>query len=242
MNHLLRKRAEIYAQLANVADLELVERWRKEKLIADVRAAGMLEASYNVWPTKLLADKELIVSWGNPHPPREWLPIFRVHPWAYKFINQFLDTGEPKGVRNFHRKEMIRPVGWKLENDRVRSFYDPREMAEKELYVDLVRVITQQADPFPFRRCALCKTIFVRFGKQKFCSKRCTDTSIGSRNEYMKNYMARNRLRKKMARVKVALRKLNPKTDREEIQGLQQELEELLKRENELKELAHGHQ
>ena len=51
----------------------------------------------------------------------------------------------------------------------------------------------RKSKPFPFRRCGLCNSVFVRFGKQKFCSKRCTDKAVGSRNKYMCTYMAKRR-------------------------------------------------
>ena len=196
MEHTLRQRAEVYAQLANVADLGAVEQWQKEKLIADVRAAGMLETTPIFSPTKgKNENRKIAASWGRPQVPAEWIPIFRVHPWAYKFINQLLDSGKCD-VRDFHRNDMLRPVIWSLENDRVKSSYDPADLGDKQLLVDLVRVITQRADPFPFRRCSLCRKIFVRFGKRIFCSKQCTDKSVGSRADYMRDYM-KNVFRKK---------------------------------------------
>ena len=191
MERLLRQRSEIFALLANVANLAELEQWRKEKLVADVRAAGMLRQVLTVNPNIKLktTDKRLIASWGNDQIPNAWLPVWSVHPWVYKLITGLLEAGHVE-VAEFH-KQMIRPIGWTLDNGRVQSQYDLGELSRKELWIHLVRIVL--TEPFPFRRCALCRTIFFRHGKQKFCSKQCTDKAVGSRNEYMRTYMAKRR-------------------------------------------------
>jgi predicted nucleic acid-binding Zn ribbon protein len=52
--------------------------------------------------------------------------------------------------------------------------------------------------PFPFRRCPVCQTVFVPVKRQKFCSPNCTYISTESKRkeekrEYMREYMANRR-------------------------------------------------
>jgi hypothetical protein len=199
-----KKQAGVFALLANVASLKTdLTRWQKEKLVEDIRDAKLLTSSLTTYPGAIITDKKLIASWGNPHVPGEWLPICKVHPWAKKIINELLDTGEAD-VEEFHKTEMLRPIRWEVDQETglIRNIYDIGEHAEKELLVRLSLLVHR--GPLPFRRCALCKTIFVRHGKQKYCSKECTDKAIGSRNDYMKNYMAKKRAKKKRDAIKAA--------------------------------------
>ncbi len=118
-----------------------------------------------------------------------------VQPWAYKLINALVDSGKVD-VRAFY-KEMLRPATWKVENGKVVEDYIPWELADKELWVDLVRLVLSP-DSFPFRRCALCRTIFAPASKKqkKYCSKECANKAVSltpERRKYMKDYMADKR-------------------------------------------------
>jgi len=62
----------------------------------------------------------------------------------------------------------------------------------------LFRILNIQ--PFPFRKCGECPAIFVRSGRQLYCSTVCAGKSAdrrraGTRNEYMRDYMRDRRER-----------------------------------------------
>lgn len=196
MDELFRKRAEVFAEMASVPDLAKLEEWQKVKLVADVRAAEMLKSPLNVSrtasgePVVRYTDTRLTKLWGNSMFPPEWLPIVNAHEWAHRLINEMLDSGRAD-VSRFQRR-LPRPTEWKLDaSGRVRPIYDALAEAYLELLPALDEVIN--AGLFPFRRCGQCKKVFVRAGKKKYCSKKCTDEAVGSRNDYMRDYMRERR-------------------------------------------------
>ncbi|MGH7966748.1 MAG: hypothetical protein ACRERD_33800 [Candidatus Binatia bacterium] len=72
------------------------------------------------------------------------------------------------------------------------------------LMVELVALL-QPHQPFPFRRCPVCQTVFVPVKRQKFCSPNCTYKSIETnrkeeKRKYMRDYMAKRRKRAKATR------------------------------------------
>ena len=101
MNKAFRFKAEIYVTLANVGNLADLPRSKKEKLVEDVRAAGLLSSPLNVLKkagsrvrvVKYTGQPELIASWGNPYVPNEWLPLVNAHQWAHRLINSILNSG-----------------------------------------------------------------------------------------------------------------------------------------------------
>jgi len=183
--------AQFFADLASVRNLSALEQWRKVKLCEDMDKAGLLQSplSSSQYRSK---EKRLMNSWGRGARkiPAAWLSIQDVHPHVFKLINALVDTGKVD-VHKFH-KEMIRPVEWQIENGRVASIYNPFQMAQKELWVPFVRTVL--SDLFPFRRCNLCKMIFVPASKKqkKFCSRECAVKAVAltpRRKQYMRDYM-----------------------------------------------------
>jgi hypothetical protein len=199
MDKLFRLKAGIYATLANTGKLADLPRSQKEKLVEDVRAAGLLSSPLNVLKkgrshqrVVKYDDPRLIASWGNPYVPNEWLPIVNAHRWAHLLINAVLNSGRVEAVTlaDFY-KRLPQPVAWILKQGVIEDSYDVIEQSEYDLLRGLDEI--RKLKPFPFLRCKLCHTVFVRFGKRRYCSKRCTDRAVGSRNEYMRKYMADRR-------------------------------------------------
>jgi hypothetical protein len=201
-------KAGIYAVFADTDKLADLPRSKKEKLVEDVRATGLLASPLNALKKARSRERvvkyrhpALIASWGNPYVPNEWLPIVNAHRWAHLLINQILSSGkiEAKTLSEFYKRLPV-PVKWVLNKSTgwVEDRYDVMRQSEHDLLRGLDEVC--KAKPFPFRRCGLCDTIFVRFGKQKYCSKQCTDQAVGSRNEYMRDYMAKRRKKEKQKR------------------------------------------
>ena len=194
-----RLAAEFFASLASTADLTALEQWQKEKLVADVQKANLLRSTHSKFrlgqvlgPGSNKLSPGIFDSWApDREVPAVWLPIRTVHPYAYKIINALVDSGEAD-VRGFS-KEMVIPATWKVENGKVIELYNEFQYADKELCIELRRVIL--ADQFSFRRCTLCRTIFVPASKKqkKYCSKECANKAISltpERRKYMKDYMA----------------------------------------------------
>ena len=190
------KQAEIFALLANVASLkDDLKQSQKEKLCEDVRNAGLLESELTTYPEIrfVTEDEDLIESFGNPYVPKEWLPIKTVHPWVYQIINSLIQDGRAD-LTDFE-KELPKPT-LKLDKDtgQLVRWYELGAYTDKELLFRLARILSGQ---FNFRRCQLCSMVFVRRGKQRYCSRQCTDKAAGSRNDYMKLYMRKVRAKKK---------------------------------------------
>lgn len=199
-----RLAAEFFAALATTPDLDGLEQWQKEKLVADVKKAGLLRSKRSKFRLGQIlgpgANKfwpGILNSWATGRKvPAAWLPIRTVHPWAYKIINALVDSGKAD-VQDFY-KEMVIPATWKIDDGKVIVDYNEFEYADKELWVELVGLLLSSSDDFPFRRCALCRTIFVPNSKKqkKYCSKECANKAVSLtplRRKYMKNYMADKR-------------------------------------------------
>lgn len=160
-----RKQAEIFAVLANRAVLSEMKRWQRIKLIEDARENRTVGG----------------LSVAN---------LSEVHRWTYKLINERLDAGKVN-VSEFCKK-MARPVSVEGDNKSTAIRWDFRGTDDiKWVFWDLWNVITLH--PFPFRRCLVCKTIFVVAGKRKYCSQKCAARALGSRNDYMREYMRKKR-------------------------------------------------
>lgn len=202
-----RLAAEFFANLANYPELKNLERWEKEKLVADVKKAGLLKSEHSKWRIKhkQIAGGGLeglypgiFESWSTDpkeRPPMTWLPIKLIHPSVYKIINALLDSGEAD-VHGFY-KGAVTPAVWKLDNGKVVPEYDKFKRADNELWIEFVRLVLSP-DLFPFRRCALCRTIFVPASKKqkKFCTKECANKAVSltpARHKYMKQYMKERR-------------------------------------------------
>lgn len=118
-----------------------------------------------------------------------------------------------RGVRDLHShaRELIvgllegrdvrPPVGalpdavWRLQGREVQETWEPRRVADS-LLADLISIVKKK--PFPFASCPLCRTVFVRVRRQRYCSPICTyrATEAARREKkkaYMKAYMAKRR-------------------------------------------------
>jgi hypothetical protein len=189
--------AQFFAELARCKDLSRLEPWEQTKLVSDLQKADLLQSPFSRMARAISKNKNFMNSWKSGGSiPGAWRAILSIHPWAYRVINALVDSGEVD-TRVFH-KQMLRPVQWKLENGRIESLYDPLEMAEKDLWVPFVRLMVNSNHLFPFRRCSLCKTIFVPKSKKqrKYCGKECGNKAVSltpKRRKYMKDYMKEKR-------------------------------------------------
>jgi hypothetical protein len=170
----VRNRAEIYAVLANVANLSDLKKWQLEKLLDDAQR-NYLDLS-----------KESL---------RE------IHPWVYRLINEYLDHNEVD-VSEFTKK-LARPVKLEKADPSFVIRYDygtGTELNIKWALGDLWGML--RTWPLPFRRCVICRTVFAAAGKKKYCSQKCTVAAIPSRNDYMRGYMKKRRAREKKRRMR----------------------------------------
>jgi hypothetical protein len=165
------KEAEIFAALASGEKISDLRSWQKAKLLEDAK---------DCW---------LELSAGN---------LSESHRWAHYLINARLDNGRVD-VSEFYKK-LPHPVVLEGDSKSTTIRYDLDRKAEsdgntKSVFQSLWDVITLH--PFPFRRCPVCRTIFVIAGKKKYCSPKCTSLSLGPRTDYMRNYMRKHRKKAK---------------------------------------------
>jgi hypothetical protein len=101
----------------------------------------------------------------------------------------------------------LNAVRMQLDGGRVRTSVVllPTNSSPTVLRNDFHSLLQQR--PFPFGRCSICRTVFVRVGRQKYCSPRCTYRGTESarkddRREYMRAYMAERRRRQRRGAAK----------------------------------------
>jgi len=169
----IRARAEVFATFANVAELSDLKKWQREKLFEDAKT-GYLD----------LRPKNIQV----------------VHRWAYRLINDCIDKGEAD-VSQFS-KELARPrrIQWLPQDSLITYDYAPRRHATIETWKkfclqDLWALLV--SSKHLFRRCPICRTVFVATGKKKYCGPKCTAAAIGPRTDYMRDLMRKRRAREK---------------------------------------------
>ena len=137
------------------------------------------------------------LAWYADRLPYEALDVLRKH--GCRLIVGLLDGEEVKT----HHPEILRDQVWSLSKNgtvevRTRTL-DPRY----ELLFDLEQVIRRP--PFPFRRCAVCRNVFVRIKRQQYCSRQCATKQAEStrskeeRRTYMRDYMAKRRIKQRKA-------------------------------------------
>jgi hypothetical protein len=178
MTNDIQAKAEFYAKLANVKNLEKLGDGEKAQLIADAIKADLL-------PRILYSPKA----------------IWDVQPWARRLIGGLLDKSEVD-TTEFEEKltnDRLRVNIWKLDKKARRVKLPPRSFATW-IFTSLLEVI--QADPFPFDRCSICDDIFVPGKNQKYCSKPCATKALAPwKKRYMKDYMADKRTEERKAKA-----------------------------------------
>jgi hypothetical protein len=110
---------------------------------------------------------------------------------ARVWINDLIDgkAVEPRGL--------LPPPLWQLKGGRVHVSYG----LGGNIYGLLAALIQQPR--FPFARCPQCRRVFVRRGKQKYCSPGCKTTwtdahrDKAARRKWMREHMRRVRARDK---------------------------------------------
>ncbi|HXF76226.1 MAG TPA: hypothetical protein VNN13_09060, partial [Methylomirabilota bacterium] len=168
------KQAEIFAELANTEKISDFRPWQIEKLLEDARGCYLTLNKNN---------------------------FAGVHHWTHYLINNRLDHGRVD-VSQFE-KNLARPTF--LEGNEkltaIRYDFDVKNPHNiKNVLGVLWDVITLH--PFPFRRCPVCKKVFVLAGKKKYCNSRCTNLALGPRTKYMREYMRKKRAREKKRKAR----------------------------------------
>src|SRR5215472_15146818 len=118
----MNEAAQFFADLASVKDLSSLEHWQRVKLCSDMEKARLCQSplsgkGYN---------KKSLAWWKNTkdrRDPAAWVAIRSVHPYAFKFINELVDTGRvgAHDVREFYEKMPL--FEW-VVNERTVSYYD----------------------------------------------------------------------------------------------------------------------
>ena len=212
MENKTKKRAQFFARLASIQSVADLPRWEQLRLVQDTKDANFLwVALFARGVGTVEKGSDIAKSWGSETIPLEWRAICEVHPPARDYINALLDgkTVDPGPLL----KQL--PTRWKLNKLRyeVEEVLHPTVLI-KEPLLELTRIIRQSS--FPFRRCPVCKKIFVPVKRQKFCSTACRDGKWRQekkevRREYMKRYMAQKR--KKERNLSRGKRNPTPKSE-----------------------------
>ncbi len=188
--------AEFWARLASIHSLEELREGERLLLVEDFKNKVLLwlEASlredHHNYPFDL--------TFGLDAPLSRALTL--LHEDARKIIGDLLD-GKPVEAPS---KAMPR-LTWALKDgilqeQAVDSPYTISRLPVPEItshyLVELVQTVRLR--PFPFRRCPVCQSVFVRAGKKMYCSAICTiraaeDARKDSKREYMREYMAKKR-------------------------------------------------
>lgn len=194
----LRALAEFYGRLASIPSVETLREGDRLVLLEDL--AGLL------WPQP--------TSKGSPQARKAafqqavrtntelWQPILEeIHQQARSLLWELLDG---KMVVTPPVPLPERPLV--LSKDGILREGFKTQYVKDRLMMELLALLRPN-QPFPFRRCPVCQTVFVPVKRQKFCSPNCTYKSTGARKkeekrDYMRNYMADRRKRLKKARQK----------------------------------------
>jgi hypothetical protein len=178
----IEQKAEFYAKLANIEDLESLPSVEKEQLMVDAVKVGLLSSVFYAPKNKRLP-KDV---------PAAWFWIAGIHPWARRLIGDLVDTGETD-VRELDKTAMANH--WRPEVlilDKAVHGVVPRHTMNGTAYDGLMEVVYSR--PFPFSRCQKCGNIFVPAKNQKYCGKSCATKALAPwKNRYMKKYMKERR-------------------------------------------------
>ncbi len=141
--------AELYASLANLkpGPLSHLEERRYLRKLTDLVTVGQTGIQANrQWTANAL---------------RPLLPAVRTR--AQHWIGGLLDGAAVKPDR-VH----LGDVTWMMDRGVLRDDYP---QAHQTLLGELVALL--HARPFPFRRCGVCRRVFVRQGKREYCRAAC---------------------------------------------------------------------
>jgi hypothetical protein len=216
-NNQRRKHLELFARLANIEDLGGLKDWEKLRLVDEIREAGFIwlpipplgrSGFWNVPHEKIVFDISphdlLSKSWGlRDQVPFEWQVLLDSHDCCRPTLNDLLDGKEVllDFVNTFDRT-----ILWlDAQTSRLQYRLTGNNPAHS-LRIVFEDILRQKV--FPFRRCPVCRTVFVPGKNQKYCAPACmikgTQASRkDERREYMKAYMAKKRAKKKQPVVTI---------------------------------------
>ncbi len=199
MNPQDRKRAELFARLASLPQLDGIPSSQGMKLREDLQ-----ELSYpwlsNDWSTqkrlrRVPRMRTETLTEQSVAGFKQQLLDNALH-YAHKFSRQLITNLLDKGETDLSSIGELRGSVLQLDREHFTTkerLKDPDP--QNEVLVDLVRIIRQK--DFPFRRCAACETIFVRVKNQKYCSALCARKGSAEAQEkkkvYMRGYMKERR-------------------------------------------------
>jgi hypothetical protein len=186
--------AEFWARLASIRSLEGLREGERLLLVEDFKNKVL------VWLDASLQkdDCPFDLTFGLDAPLYRALTL--LHKDARKIIGDLLD-GKPVEAPS----EAMPRLTWVLKDgilqeQAVDSPHTISRLPVPEIcghyLVELVQTVRFR--PFPFRRCPVCQSVFVRAGKKMYCSAICTiraaeDARKDSKREYMREYMAKKR-------------------------------------------------
>jgi len=146
---------------------------------------------------------------GKPSDPSETevQRSFRLLGWPPEIFRVFLrrfSWMECHKIRHLIAGKRIGLGGWRnmqLVNGRLQDLSPPLSF-EASGRLDAALGFVLRIEPFPYRQCANCRKVFIRQGRQIYCSKQCSGCvaekkRAGTRNEYMRNYMSNRRTRER---------------------------------------------
>jgi hypothetical protein len=195
-----QERARFYARLASISALEELHRREREVLEEDLhRAVESLAKTVSspkarvpksLWkslPTQPQIDPATLI-WEHDG------LLHDLHRIARNWIGGLIDAGFAYQIKDDFPERT-----WVRHGDKVHQNVSTPD-TWKHFVLDLERLVT--AERFPFRRCPVCKAIFVRVKRQKYCSPGCAyrermTTGREERRAYMKDYMAERRKNKR---------------------------------------------
>jgi hypothetical protein len=194
-----RKRAEFYARLASIAnlsDLSLSEGLKLQEEMELVRfpwlrtLSSVRERLGKVNPSLAGVGEEELRRFRNTFSS---VAFHDIHRYARNLINGLVNNAEFD--LTFHRPldRIILRLDTKSQRV-IENFKDPDP--QDEMILDLLDLLRQPN--FPFRRCLVCKIIFVPVKNQRYCSPACTykGTEQARKEQkaiYMRDYMRKRR-------------------------------------------------
>jgi len=191
--------AEFWARLASIRDLGELREGERLLLVEDFKKKvwQWIEASLQKDPNHYPLD----LTFGLDAPLSRALTI--LHKDARGIIGDLLDGKSVQAP-----SEALPRLTWTLQDEilqekTVDSPYTLSRAPVPEICSHYTHELVQivRLRPFPFRRCPICQSFFVRAGKKVYCSAACTiraaeEARRETKREYMREYMAKKRAQK----------------------------------------------
>jgi hypothetical protein len=213
-----RRRAEFFARLASLPQLDGIPTSYAAKLLEDMLQLGYRWLAHDHSISARLRELNPLLSEGELSAENiegfkqslKFVALHELHRHARELIGGLLDGRylDPSRMGPLKRTIIrLDPVSGRIAVQANASDPDP----QAEMLVDLVRLIALDNSRFPFARCPVCPTIFVPMKNQKFCSADClrranAETRPQKKREYMRDYMRKRR--SKQSKLKRPRRKL----------------------------------